>query len=127
MFNLHRGKSSSDRNQSFPQKKGKKMTEAEMMEQASKINQLFENLIEIKVLNNKFQDKCIKDCIKFEESSNNYLLDAEEKDCLKNCLGKISPFMKIARETFKENDEELFPGMEFEKSSLSGLQSSFLN
>lgn len=124
MFNLHRGKTAPERHQPAPHKRGKKQTEAEMMEQASKINLLFENLIEIKVLSNKFQMKCIKDCLKFDEDSNNNYLDTDERDCLRNCLTKITPFMKIARETFKESDEELFPGMEFDKNSTGGLPST---
>lgn len=41
-------------------------------------------------------------CLKFDEK----FMNGEEKECLKNCAGKISPFMKTVKNIFKENDQK---------------------
>lgn len=106
MFNLHRG--SSQKQGGSPPRRQAKISEEELRERAMKLNQLFVTFLEIRELDNKMKDKCIRSCVHIEDS----YLSTEEKSCLKNCVSKIRPFMKLANENFNEYERESFMGPE---------------
>ena len=99
MYNLHRGKT--NQNPNTPQKGRRRLTpeeEAKVKEQAMLAQSMIMTFMEIKELDKKISNHCFETCLNFEEKN----LESDEKECLKNCLSKIRPFMKTAQNILKE-------------------------
>lgn len=103
MYNLHRGKTSHNPN---PQPSRRRMTpaeEAKLKEQERLAQNLLIAFFEFKDLDKKITSCCLNSCLDLDKEEKN--LEDNEKECLKNCRSKIPPFMKMAKNIFKENDQ----------------------
>lgn len=103
MYNLHRGRGGLEPQQ--PRQGRRRLSaeeEAKIKEQALFAQNLLTAFFEFKQLEKNMSNHCLGKCLNFEEK---YLED-REKECLKNCVGKITPFMKTAKNIFKENDQK---------------------
>jgi len=57
----------------------------------------------MKIVENKFYLHCTKKCVNFDVD----LLDEKEETCLKDCNRKIEAFLKIAKNNFKNIEDNL--------------------
>ncbi len=106
MYNMHRGKHSNNPSNGPQNQSRRRLTpeeEAKIREKAQFAQNLLIAFFEIKELEKKISNKCLDSCLTFEESA----LEDNERECLKNCASKITPFMKLAKNILKENDQNL--------------------
>ena len=100
MFNIHRGKhqqqtSSAPQRRRLTPEEQAKMRENELMAQEILITYL-----EVSEMNKRLNKQCFNRCLNIEER----IMDDNEKECLKNCAGKMESFMKKAKEVMQEWD-----------------------
>ena len=104
MYNLHRGKSDRMSSNSPSHQHHRRLSpeeEAKMKEQALMAQMILINFLEIKELDKQIKCSCFKSCLNFEEKS----FEDSEKECLRNCASKITPFLNNAKAIYKENEQ----------------------
>jgi hypothetical protein len=101
MFNLHRGKQQpADPLNASPKGRlgSRQEQEAEQRMKLDQLRKIIQTYLTVKQLENSLYMTCVKKCVNIEDD----LLNDKETSCLKDCHQKISLYMKIAKEVYKD-------------------------